>query len=224
MEKFTQLLESSLHQIIISFYQKCPFRFLALLQHEDCEIAFPSTRYIYSFYKNPLLVDFIMSDWNFSSKVTVYSMQHLLAKEYAKSMSTYITVKKLPEKAVQRTSLHTKAVNPVFNNKFKFHVSSEDDVASQVLIFELNHMDRFCTSYLRGEVRLPLFQLDLSSRPRLLVPFLECRVSPAVILHSTVLVEGGGSRKMGASIGQYCISQGCFPLGKFHRANRHFFG
>ena len=37
-------------------------------------------------------------------------------------------------------------------------------------------MDKFSTSYLRGEACLPLFQLDLDSRRKVRIPFVEIKV------------------------------------------------
>lgn len=116
-------------------------------------------------------------------KVRVNCIEQLLSKDYIHAMNTYVTVKKIPDNEIRRTSVHTKSIDPVYNQDFTFHINSKDDVSSHVVIYELYHMDRFSTSYLRAEARLPLFQIDLRSPRRLLIPFIECRKSLLTTLH-----------------------------------------
>ena len=85
-------------------------------------------------------------------------------------------MKKIPDQKSRRTSIHTKALDPVFNDEFTFNIDPRDDVTSHVLIYGLYHVDKFSTSYLRGEACLPLFQIDLDSGRRLQIPFVEIKV------------------------------------------------
>ena len=87
-----------------------------------------------------------------------------------------MSVKKIPDPKTRRTSVHKKAVDPVYDDTFTFHIEPTDDITSHVLIYGLNHMDKFSTSYTRGEACLPLFQIDLNSRRRVSIPFVEIKV------------------------------------------------
>ena len=111
------------------------------------------------------------------SQVRVNKIQHLPINDYTNLTGTYVKVKNLPDTESQRTKVYANIIDPVFNEDFSFRVNSEDDVSSHVLVFELLHMDKLTTSCLRASARLPLFQIDLLLRRRLLIPFIESRVS-----------------------------------------------
>ena len=85
-------------------------------------------------------------------------------------------MRKIPDQNTRRTSVHTKAVDPVYNDLFTFHIGPRDDVTCHVLIYGLHHVDKFSASHLRGEACLPLFQIDLNSRRRVNIPFVEIKV------------------------------------------------
>ena len=109
-------------------------------------------------------------------KVKVNSIRQLI-HQHAHETNTYVSVKKIPDQKSRRTSIHTKAIDPVYNDEFTFPIEPLDNIACHVLMYGLYHVDKFSKSYLRGEACLPLFQIDLDSRRRVQIPFVEIKRS-----------------------------------------------
>ncbi|XP_028397138.1 synaptotagmin-4-like [Dendronephthya gigantea] len=110
-------------------------------------------------------------------EVTISSIHQLLLQKHADETNTFVSVKKIPDskRQTRRTSVHKNAVDPVYDDTFTFYIEPRDDISSHVLIYGLNHMDKFSTSYLRGEACLPLSQINLNSRRRVSIPFVEIK-------------------------------------------------
>ena len=95
--------------------------------------------------------------------------------------NSYVSVKLIPDQKSRRTSIHTKTIDPVYNDEFNFNIDPRDDITCHVLIYGLFHVDKFSASYLRGEACLPLFQIDLDSRRRVRIPFVEIKVRGCLV-------------------------------------------
>lgn len=104
-------------------------------------------------------------DYDFNTsvlRVNVLEAEKLPAMDLCGSSDPYVKVYLLPDRRkYEKTKVHKKSLNPVFNETFEFPICYKD-LMSRTILFMVFDYDRFSKHDIIGQVSIPVESLDLS--------------------------------------------------------------
>lgn len=104
-------------------------------------------------------------DYDFTKNVLtigILEAQNLPAMDIGGSSDPYVKVYLLPDtRKYEKTQVHKKTLNPIFNETFEFNIGYTD-LMGRTIVFTVYDYDRFSRHDLIGHISIPVESMDLS--------------------------------------------------------------